>query len=99
MQKNAVFHGAIRNNSVQAPSIDKIILSFHDPQEAKIAESKFRSEKDVVFTSTANKGDLHVTFTHPMSINHISSLLANLGIDMDFSKMINGIAYFDDIPF
>ena len=51
----------------------------------------------VVFTSASDKGDLHVTSAHSMNINNISSLLISLSIDMAFSKMINGTAYFDDI--
>lgn len=99
MQKNFIFSEDVIKNPTPAPAADKIKLSFFDPQKAKIAESKFRNTKDVIFTSTSSKGDLQVTFAHAMNLNSINSLLASLDIDVDFSRMINRTAYFDYIPF
>lgn len=96
-QRDVVFHEDVRKNPNQS-LIQRMNMSFIDPQEAKNAESKFRKSSDNFFTSTS-KGDLEVMFDSPMNLNSINKLLNNLDIDMDFRRMVNGTAYFDNIPF
>ena len=99
LQRDVIFSEELQKTPSPAIGIEQINLDFYDSQKAKIAESKFRSTKDVIFTSASSKGDLQVVFAHPRNIFSISSLLVSLGIDMTFSKVINSTAYFDHIPF
>lgn len=100
LQRDSTFPEDIRKDHTQALVIEKIVLPFYDAKKAKIAESKFRNIKDVVFTSVSSNGELQVSFAHGINLFSINSLLISLDIDMDFTKAINNTAYFDiNIPF
>ena len=85
-----------RKNSTLDIYIKKVHFSFYSLEEAKSAQLKFDKMKMV---TSRKENAFEVTLPAPTPLDAVNNMIRELNINIGFDKLINGIAYFDDIPF
>lgn len=99
MQKNSEFHGVVRKNIIPPSPIKNVNISFYDPEEAKSAFSKIKELKGVSRVTINDELNLRVIFDQFIYIDELKNSLTNLGIYLGPQKIVNGVLYFDTVPF
>lgn len=83
----------INNNIIEAR------ISFHLPEFLRQAESKINNLKQVDFVNIIKGSNLQILLAQPMEIDELEMLLISIGVDIQSKKIVNGVGYFDIVPF